>query len=104
MKNIFFMAVLCLGISMPTAAQSDFQWTFNNDGTADYTLTAVSSSQVFDGTLPAADPTIALIVGKRYEVTAVNSAVRPFEVLAKGSDSSSDVVLLSQKGSLEPSF
>ncbi len=77
------------------AADSDFQWAFNNAAFLSYTITAVSSPRVYDGSLGAGNPGLTLIVGKRYEVTVVNSGAHPFQVLAKGSGPGSDVVLLS---------
>ena len=79
-------------------AASDFQWTFGDSGMVDYILTSVSSSAVFSGSLNASDPTLTLIVGKRYEVTVIDSSMHPIEILSKGASSGSDVVLLAQGG------
>ncbi len=98
------IGVAALVVFLPFAAwtQSDFQFTLNNIGSLDYTIAAVSSTQIYDGQLGAADPTLTLKVGKRYEVTVVNSGPHPFELLAKGSSSSSDTVLLSQRNGVDP--
>ncbi len=84
--------------------ESDAQWTFNNNSFIDYTLTEVSTTDVYDGALPVNDPTLNLTVGKRYGVTIVNFRVHPFSFIAKGSTAGEDVVLLalgSQTGSFE---
>lgn len=92
-----------LALSTAAFAQSDYQWTFGDDGMFNYILTSVSDPIVYDDTIPANDPTLNLLVGKRYAVTINDPFTHPFEVLAKGADFSSDIVLLSQAvaGSLE---
>ncbi len=95
--------------AMQAHAASDYQWAFTDDGgytgvTLDYILQSVSSPDVYDGALGAGDPVITLQVGKRYEVTVVDSAMHPFQVLAKAGNHASDVVLLAMgtaAGSLE---
>jgi hypothetical protein len=77
------------------AQTPDYSWTFNNNFTSSFTLTAVSSTDLFQGSLPTDDPTITLEVGKRYQVTVVNFGSHPFQVIAKGGSSPSDVILLS---------
>ncbi len=93
---VFPLMIVFILFSISAPAQPDYQWTFNNNGSIDYTLTSVSSTQVYEGSLPANDPNINLIVDKRYAVDVVNFGAHPFQVLAQGADSSSDVVLLSQ--------
>lgn len=77
-------------------AVSDFQWTFGNNDSFSYTIQAVSSPRVFDGTPGASNPELDLIVGSRYEVTIISSADHPFDVIGAAPSVSSDVVLLSQ--------
>jgi glucose/arabinose dehydrogenase len=91
------------GLPLWSLGASDFQWTLSASGTFSYTLTAVSSPKVYGGTLPAQNPTINLILGKRYDVTNNASPSHPFEVISKGASAASDVVLLSESavGSLE---
>jgi hypothetical protein len=88
--------LLLAGASPPARAQSDEQWAFSNSGTASYLLTSVSSASLFPGALPAADPTISLVVGTRYAASVGNFAAHPLQVLAKGATASTDQVLLSQ--------
>ncbi len=103
-KCIGLATALLAAFAVPAGADSDFQWTFDNSGFFSYTLTSVSSTRLFSGSLPAANPVITLLVGMRYEVINVNSGAHPFQVLAKGSGAGSDVILLSQgsaTGSME---
>jgi glucose/arabinose dehydrogenase len=82
------------------AQTPDESWTFSNNGNFDYTLTSVSDSELFLGTLPANDPAINLRVGSRYRVSVVNFGPHPFEVLAKGNSAGEDVVLLAMGGTV----
>ncbi len=82
---------------------SDIQWTFDTPDSFDYLLTSGSSPELYSGSLPANDPAINLIVGKRYGVTVTDPVTHPFQVIAKATDSSQDIELLSQ-GSTESSF
>lgn len=74
----------------------DGSWTFSQDFSNDYRLTVVSSSEIFSGQLPADDPTLNLVVGRRYQVTVMNASTHPLQILAKGASSANDMVLLSQ--------
>ena len=95
--NARMLSALAILTSLGIAsADSDFQWTFDNLGLISYTIESVSSSSVYDGPLDAQDPTITLMVGKRYEVTVVNNNIHPFQVIAKAASSGGDVILLSQ--------
>ncbi len=86
-----------------SAQPADYSWTFGSDGTIDYRLTVVSSTDLFSGALPADDPTINLEVGKRYQVTILDPVFHPLEVIAKGASSVNDTVLLAQ-GATSGSF
>ena len=97
-------AILLSGLfASASYGASDFQWTLINNGFSSWSLTSVSSKTLFAGSLPAQNPTINLILGKRYAVTNGNPTFHPFEVIAKGTSSLSDAVLLSESaaGSLE---
>lgn len=72
-------------------------WTFDHPTTQSYVLDAYQPNEIPFGTLGDDDPTLLLELGKRYQVTIVNSTIHPFEVLAKGPDSTQDTVLLSMK-------
>ncbi|HOR26537.1 MAG TPA: PQQ-dependent sugar dehydrogenase [Candidatus Sumerlaeota bacterium] len=97
MTRSFFFA-FCLGLSATAFAASDVQWTFGDDTMFNYILNSKSSDILYDGTLPANDPTLNLIIGKRYGVTIQNPVLHPFQVLAKGTTFNTDVVLLSMGG------
>jgi len=91
-------ALLMLTFAAVAPAASDYQWTFNSSGNFDYRLTAVSSPKVYSGSLSPGplDPTLNLIQGARYGVTNLNPTAHPLQVLAKGSTSGTDIVLLSE--------
>jgi len=98
---ILVMSFLLLPVL--ATAESDVQFTLDANGVIDYTLISVSTEELFDGELPANDPTMNLVVGTRYGVTNLNPSFHPFEVLAKGDGPNDDIILLSQdiEGSLE---
>ena len=97
------LAFLSLLVILPSVAfAQDGSWTFGTVGITDYRLDAVSSTDIFSGTLPASDPTLNLTLGKRYEATV--AVGHPLTILSKGATSATDVVLLLQgagAGSLE---
>lgn len=107
MNRLYFVYVafiFCLLCSFAAAQASDYQLTFNNNGIDDYTLQTGASTQIYPFDLPANDPTMNLILGKRYEIAVVNFAIHPFQIIAKGATAVSDVVVLSMgatAGSLE---
>jgi hypothetical protein len=80
------------------------EWTFDNEGAGDYKLTAVSSTEIYSGVLPALDPTITLKLGRRYKVDVSDSAAHPIQIIAKGATAGGDIVLLSQYPSDPGSF
>jgi glucose/arabinose dehydrogenase len=101
-RVIFRFLFLILGtggwaVSSANAA-FDAEWTFNNDSYIAYTLTSVSSTDLYAGPLPVNNPTINLVTGKRYRVTVVNPVSHPLQILAKGTSSANDTVLLYQGG------
>lgn len=73
----------------------DVSWVFDNLSTQSYLLDSFEPNDIPFGTLGAEDPTLLLQLGGRYQVTVVNFSSHPFEVLAKGANSTSDTVLLS---------
>ncbi len=98
-----FGAVFYLSLLTSTSLAYDYEWTFDNNSFIDYTLTSVSSSDLYTDALPANDPAINLIMNKRYRIFIVNPGPHPLDILAKGAVTGSDIVLLSQ-GSFEGSF
>ena len=81
-----------------SAQAPDYSWTFGSSGIEDYVLTTVSSPDVFSGALPANDPTINLIIGKRYQVTNLDPFFHPLEIMGRGASSATDDILLAQNG------
>lgn len=99
---LILCALTAINPSGIALAQSDFQWTLNDLGTTAWTINSasdVSSSSLHAGPFPASNPAINLQVGKRYEVTIVNALAHPFQILAKSSDFTGDIVLLSNGAS-----
>jgi hypothetical protein len=79
------------------APSYDVAWTFDNATSQSYILDSFEPVDVALGTLGVEDPTLLLYLGKRYQVTVLDDASHPFEVLAKGASSGEDTVLLSMK-------
>jgi hypothetical protein len=96
--------ILILNFTSVAFSLSDVSWTFNNTGTTSYILETFEPNDIGLGPLGAEDPTLTLHVGKRYQVSVINFGPHPFEVISKGSTSTSDVVLLSMKTTLTGSF
>jgi glucose/arabinose dehydrogenase len=92
------LVVLILTVIAPVSGWTAFdqEWTFNNNGISDYTLTSLSSTDVYRDPIPVNDPTINLFLGTRYRVTVVNFGAHPLQLLAKGATSGGDVILLAQ--------
>lgn len=97
-------ATLVLGLVSMAEAASDYQFAVINNGFSAWNLASVSSPDIYAGNLSADNPTISLVIGRRYGVTNPVFAFHPFQVLAKGANNLSDVILLSggpTVGSLE---
>lgn len=90
--RMFLIAIVLLLANISLAA-SDLQWTFQINSTFNYTLSSASSPQVFAGNLPADDPTLNLILGRRYGVT-VTDISHPLQIIAVAGGA--DTVLLAQ--------
>ena len=86
----------------PPPPQPDITWAFssvqdpNNNNLFAYQLTGFSPPEADLGVIGSLNPTIPLIIGKRYAVTIQNSQIHPFEVIAKGGTDVNDTPLLSQ--------
>jgi class 3 adenylate cyclase len=79
----------------PCNAQApDLTWTFDHSGTTDYRLDS-APLEVYGGSFPALDPTLDLVIGKRYQIVLMDPVGHPIEIIAKGPNAGSDVVLLS---------
>jgi len=95
MRLLPILAVAAL-VAGPARAQES--WSFINNGTSDFRLTAVSTTDIFGGALPANDPTMTLVIGTRYAATVVNGSSHPLNILARGTSAGQDVVLLAMGG------
>ncbi|MCL5271258.1 MAG: PQQ-dependent sugar dehydrogenase [bacterium] len=63
-------------------AQNDFQFTLTANDTIAWSLTSVSSPKIFAGQIPADNPPINLILGKRYAVTNLVPGLHTFQVIS----------------------
>jgi len=86
--------MLC-SFSVSVFAQSDAQFTINNNGLSSWRLDSYSPPEANVGPLAVANPTLNLVRSKRYEITDPNFGAHPFQLIAKGATSAQDTVLLS---------
>jgi glucose/arabinose dehydrogenase len=96
-KKTFHIALVVVAFSGVAAwAQTvDVAWTFGSVDSSSYRLDAIEPADVNLGPLDSEDPTLALELGKRYQVKVTDFGPHPFEVIAKGASSGEDTVLLS---------
>jgi hypothetical protein len=83
------------------AQPADEWWIFDNQDFTAFRINSsadLSTSTLYAGSFPALNPTLRLQVGKRYQVTVINSSIHPFQVLAKAPSFSNDIILLSMGG------
>jgi glucose/arabinose dehydrogenase len=81
--------------SSALAQPPDVSWVFGNFSSSSYSLDSFSPPGANLGALSALNPTLNVVIGRRYQVTVTNFSFHPFEVIAKSSDPSKDTVLLS---------
>jgi hypothetical protein len=79
-------------------------WVFDNNSTQSYILDSFEPNNIPFGTIGDEDPTLLLFLGERYQVSVNNVGLHPFEVLAKGTSSGLDTILLSMKSGVDPAF
>ena len=91
----FLLVLLFCSFSVPVFAQSDAQFTINNNSLSSWRLDAYSPAEANVGPLATSNPTLNLVIGKRYEVTDPNFTGHPFQLIAKGASAAQDTVLLS---------
>lgn len=84
-----------LAFSPALAQTHDVAWTFGDVGFSAYRLDAFEPAGANLGTVGAQNPTLALELGRRYQVRVVNFGSHPLEIIAKAASASSDRVLLS---------
>lgn len=89
---------VALSILLSTSASGqvvDATWTFGDVGFSAYRLDAFTPAGANLGTLGALNPTLALELGKRYQIQVTNYTVHPIELIGKAATASGDRVLLS---------
>ncbi len=85
-----------------SAASHDIEWVFGDDGLTVYRLNSYAPASANLGVIGAGNPTIPLVLGKRYQVRVINYVAHPLEIIAKGANSAQDVLLLRQGGAVGP--
>jgi hypothetical protein len=73
----------------------DVAWTFGNTENQSYILDSYEPNDITLGDIDSENPTLLLSLGKRYQITVLDAVNHPFELIAKGTDSGQDDVLLS---------
>ena len=76
----------------------DVSMRFDNDGLSSYVLESVTPENADIGIVGGEDTTLAFKLNKRYQISVINFSAHPFEIIAKASSYSNDIVLLSMKG------
>jgi glucose/arabinose dehydrogenase len=93
--------------ALPPPPPPDISWTFSSINAPDsnsflYRLSGFDPPQANLGVIGQINPTIPMIVGKRYAVTIQDPLLHPFEVIAKGNTENEDTPLLSQGPVVSP--
>jgi len=85
-------------------AVSDAQFSVINNGLSSWQLVSYTPPDANVGSTVTANPTLNMVIGKRYEITNPNFSFHPFELIAKAGTVPSDTVLLSQRVGTDPNF
>jgi hypothetical protein len=96
LHSYLIIFALLYAFSPSVFAQSDAQFTLNNNGMSSWRLDSYSPPEANVGPLAVANPTLNLVISKRYEITDPNFGPHPFQLIAKAASSGGDVILLSQ--------
>ncbi|MGE5294173.1 MAG: PQQ-dependent sugar dehydrogenase [Solirubrobacterales bacterium] len=91
----WFGVLSCVACPAALGQTYDVAWTLGNVDFSAYRLDAFEPADSNLGTVGAQNPTLALELGRRYQVRVVNFASHPLEVIGKGASASADKVLLS---------
>jgi hypothetical protein len=86
------------------APSYDVTWVFDNNSIQSYVLDSFEPNDAALGEIDADDPTLLLYLGERCQVTVLDDANHPLEVLAKGASAGLDTVLLSMKPAVTGTF
>ncbi len=73
----------------------DVAWTFDNTADGAYVLNYQEPANSLPGEVGVENPTFLLYPGERYQITVLDPASHPFELIAKGAEPAQDEVLLS---------
>ncbi|MGD0077288.1 MAG: hypothetical protein ABSB91_01530 [Sedimentisphaerales bacterium] len=93
-SHLLTFVLLCT-FSSSVFALSDAQFTINNNGLSSWRLDSYSPAEANAGPLAVANPTLNLVIGKRYDITDPNFAAHPFQLIAKAAAAAQDTILLS---------
>lgn len=94
-RDLLHIGAILLAAAGAQAQPVDVAWTFGSVASSSYRLDAFDPSDIVFGAIGSQDPTLALELGKRYQVTVTEYSVHPLEVIAKAPSGTSDKVLLS---------
>ena len=105
-REFSFLLLLASSCLFPASvfAIGDAQFTINNNGISSWRLDSYSPAEANVGPLAVPNPTLNLVINKRYEITDPNFGVHPFELIAKGSSAAQDTVLLSNRSGITGAF
>jgi hypothetical protein len=92
---ILISLFLFLSFSSPVFGLSDAQFTINNNGLTSWRLDSYSPAEANVGPLAFANPTLNLVIDKRYQITDPNFTAHPFQLIAKAANAAQDAILLS---------
>lgn len=73
----------------------DVAWEFDSQDTDAYVLAEVEPSHIPLGEIDAANPTLDLVKGQRYQIALYDPGTHPIELIAKGASPDEDLLLLS---------
>jgi hypothetical protein len=100
----FLPVLLICFFSAPVFAQSDAQFTVVNNGLSSWQLDSYSPAEANVGPLAVANPTLNLVINKRYDITDPNFGAHPFELIAKAASAAQDTILLSARVGVTGTF
>jgi hypothetical protein len=95
-SSLLLLASFCL-FPASVFAIGDAQLAINNNGLTSWRLDSYSPAEANVGPLAVANPTLNLVIGKRYDITDPNFVAHPFQLIAiaKSGTSATDMILLS---------
>jgi hypothetical protein len=80
-------------------------WIFGNMGNQSYVLNSVEPNDAVSDKISQQNPELLLYLSKRYQITVLDDANHPIEIIAKGADlAEEDDILLSASAGIEGSY